>query len=246
MEYVLGKNPPLRYPGEIAVHAADYIDLAKLPTPPRTLPSIGRGIAYEMFLNDGAPDCTIAAVGHMEQTHEARTGDPIDITDDEIFAFFDRTGKEQNLPNTDGRYMEGVLGSLKTTGAVLGGSNRKILGYAHVDWRNLELYRAVTWLFAGTYNGYALPLRAQSQVGKVWKIVGDHGEDEPGSWGGHAVFKTVPGTAITWSQRQSMTWAWHLRYGDESYGVLTEDWVENTKAPNGFARDELIRDLSQL
>jgi len=43
------------------------------------------------------------------------------------------------------------------------------------------------WLFGGAYIGVELPIRAQTQ--DVWDVVGDAGmEDEPGSWGGHAVY----------------------------------------------------------
>lgn len=245
MDLKLGKAPPKRYYADVAIHAEDYINLTKLPAPPKTLPSIGRGIDYGMFLNDRYGDCTIASISHMVQTHSKLEGDAVRPTDTEVMGLFHSTGVDEGLSDNDGRVMLDVLKYLKTTGYHIGSSTNKILGYAAVDPTDYELVRACTWLFGGLYGGYALPLSAQAQVGATWKVVaGPSGA--PGSWGGHAIFNTVPGTCITWSQRQSMTWSWHKAYCDEKYAVLTPWWVENTKAPNGFARDELIRDLSQI
>lgn len=246
MTYVLGKNPPLRYYKDVAVKAIDYVNLAKLPNPPNTLPSIGKGITFGMFGNDRFSDCTHAALSHMEQAHSARAGKAERPTDGDVLYDYHQTGLEQGLTDNDGRYMENVLSYMKRVGARQADmSFEKIIGYVAVDWRDYELTRAVTWLFGGTYNGFALPADAEAQIGATWKLTEGPGA-VPGSWGGHAIFKTVPGTAITWARRQAMTWSWHQRYCDESYAVLTDDWTQNTKAPNGFSRDELIRDLASL
>ena len=51
---------------------------------------------------------------------------------------------------------------------------------------NSQLLQAI-WLFGGAYVGVELPLRAQSQ--DVWDVPANPGpDDEPGSWGGHAVY----------------------------------------------------------
>ena len=49
-----------------------------------------------------------------------------------------------------------------------------------------QLAQAI-WLFGGAYVGVELPLRAQDQ--DVWDVPATLGpEDEPGSWGGHAIY----------------------------------------------------------
>lgn len=253
----LGKAPPKRYYADVKIKLADYLDTHVLPAPPRSLPPIGKGVTFNMYLNDNLGDCTCAAVGHKEQIDSARTGAKDAPTDDIIRELYHKTGIEQGLTDTDGRYMEGVLKHLKETGLrqTAGdpdnpeGSYEKILGYAAVNWKDDLEYKTALWLFGGIYNGIALPEIAyyQLKAGKGWSLDTSYGgSSAPGSWGGHAVYTTTGGTLITWAQRQNFSLAFRHTYFDECYAVLTEDWVQNTKAPNGFNRDELVADLAAV
>ena len=51
---------------------------------------------------------------------------------------------------------------------------------------------------------------------------------------------------VTWGQIQRMTWAFFATYCSEAYAILSEDFVYNGKAPNGFDVETLQRDLRAL
>src|SRR5438093_1137652 len=81
-----------------------------------------------------------------------------------------------------------------------------------------------------------LPLSARRQ--DVWDWTGSlSGDSKPGSWGGHAVdvvgFDASGLTVVTWGRLQAMTWSFWDRYCDESYAVLSRDFLSHGRAPNG-------------
>jgi len=125
------------------------------------------------------------------------------------------------------------------------------------------------WLFGGAYIGVELPIRAQGQ--DVWDVPAKPGpDDEPGSWGGHAVYLVgydvpesqipspespapspvsrvpCPGTmtCITWGGLKKMTWAWFEKYCSEAYALVSKDWLNASGvSPSGFDLAALESDL---
>lgn len=255
----LGKRPPFRYYADVAVKAAAFVTPRKvLPSVPRTS-TWGAGITFGVFLNDRLPDCTCAAWAHSEQIHSQRADRPERPTDDAVRELFHRTGIEQGLSDNDGRYMEGVLRSLRLTGfrqdvgdvdsAV--GSFEKLTGYAAVAPTNVDEVRACVYLFGGLYAGVALPVSAYYQYrdGKNWSYTTTN--NTPGGWGGHAMWiASVNATGpvfITWGKRKQATWAWWRHYADECWAVVSDDWAQiDQRAPSGFARQELLDTLAAL
>jgi hypothetical protein len=79
---------------------------------------------------------------------------------------------------------------------------------------------------------------------------GLEGDGAPGSLGGHCVY--VVGydprglTCITWGKLQRMSWNFWWAYCDESYGLLSKDWIAKGKAPSGFDATALIADMAAL
>jgi hypothetical protein len=65
------------------------------------------------------------------------------------------------------------------------------------------------------------------------------GDGAPGSWGGHAVFVVAYDgrglTCISWGKLQRMSWNFWVAYCDESYGLLSKDWIERSGAKSGLA-----------
>ncbi len=122
------------------------------------------------------------------------------------------------------------------------------------------------WLFGGAYIGVQLPITAQNQ--NVWDVPQNPGpNDEPGSWGGHAIYlvgydtrdtgsvfpnpqspapstQSPTFTCITWGKLKRLTWAWLEKYCDEAYALVSKDWIKaNGIAPSGFDFATLEADL---
>ncbi len=127
----------------------------------------------------------------------------------------------------------------------------KIVGFVALEPGNHNHIKDAVSIFANCYIGVALPLSAQGQA--VWSVPpgGATGTGAPGSWGGHAVpvvaYDDRLLTVVTWGKLLQMTWQFWDTYCDESYAVLSRDWVDKTKgtAPNGFNWKQLEVDLSE-
>jgi hypothetical protein len=128
-----------------------------------------------------------------------------------------------------------------------GVGRHRIAGFARVPVYDHRLLRTAAWLFGGLYIGLQLPLSAQRHG--TWDWGGAlTGPDRPGSWGGHAVDVVgySPGslTVVTWGRLQDMTWAFWDRYCDEAYCILSRDFLDGDRAPNGFDVEALRADLA--
>jgi hypothetical protein len=110
-----------------------------------------------------------------------------------------------------------------------------------------RLVQTAAWLFGGLYIGLQMPLIAQVQP--VWDWTGSlSGPALPGSWGGHAVdvvrYDRDGLTVVTWGRLQELTWSFWGRYCDEAYCILSDDFLKQGKAPNGFDLAALEADLA--
>jgi hypothetical protein len=116
---------------------------------------------------------------------------------------------------------------------------------------NHDHIKASVYIFGGCYIGLALPISAQTQ--NVWSVPPGslQGPGAPGSWGGHAVpvvaYDSLGLTVVTWGALKQMTWGFWDAYCDESYGLLSPDWVNAKKiAANGFNLAQLKADLKAI
>jgi hypothetical protein len=149
----------------------------------------------------------------------------------------------QTGANDNGAVEIDVLNYWRNTGI----ANRKIWAYASLEPRNHTHVKAGVYLFGGVYIGLALPLSAQNQ--SIWSVT--RGPDaQPGSWGGHAVpvvsYTAHTLTVVTWGQLQELTWEFLNKYCDESYAILSQDFINNGKAPNAIDWASLQSDLSKI
>ncbi len=53
-------------------------------------------------------------------------------------------------------------------------------------------------------------------------------------------------TCVTWGKLQLMTWRWFDTYVDEIFCILSPDWLNGNKTPNGFNAAQLRADLKAL
>jgi hypothetical protein len=171
---------------------------AALPAPPSSV-DWSHGITdFGMMCNDRLGCCTIGAVGHAVQTWTVNAlGRETTVPDSTILEYYekwdgynpadpstDQGGVELDVLN-DWRQQEFSGVSLDAYVAVELGTRDSGQGASEPE-APLPIAQAI-WLFGGAYIGIELPIRAQKQ--DVWDVPANPGpEDEPGSWGGHAVY----------------------------------------------------------
>jgi len=148
--------------------------------------------------------------------------------------------------NDNGAVETDVLNYWRKTGI----ANHKITAYAGLEPGNHNHVQEAVYLFGGCYIGLALPISAQSQT--IWSVPpgGATGTGAAGSWGGHAVpvvaYNSSGLTVITWGALKKMTWGFWDAYCDESYAIISPDFLKKNKAPNGFDLAALQQDLKAI
>jgi hypothetical protein len=223
---------------------ARYVDPSQLPDPPQELDLTVRVAEWPVYANDRIGDCTTAAAAHMiEAWTAASRGGAVEVSEGAVLAAFDRVKIVDPVTGEEGAVELDVLRDWRAHGV----GHHRIGAFARVSTRDHRLARVAAWLFGGLYIGLQLPLSARDQA--VWDWCGSlSGADRPGSWGGHAVdvvrYNANALTVVTWGRLQAMTWSFWDRYCDEAYCILSRDFLEGDRAPNGFDLDALRRDLA--
>ena len=222
---------------------ARYVDPAVLPAPPASLDLATSVPEWPMYANDRIGDCTTAAAGHMIEAWTAASwGHAVEVSERAVVSAFDRVKIVDPATGEEGAVELDVLKYWRATGI----ARHRIGAFARISLHDHALVRTGAYLFGGLYIGLQLPASAQRQ--RVWDWTHRlDGPARPGSWGGHAV--DVVGydghrlTVVTWGRLQALTWSFWDRYCDEAYGILSRDFLDRGKAPNGFDLAALRRDL---
>lgn len=204
--------------------------------------------AWQMFGNDSIGDCTCACIAHMVMLMTAHTGTMVVPTVDDVIGAYSAVSgyNPQNGTNDNGAAITDVLNYWRTTGI----AGHKILGWAQVDQTNITSMKQAIWLFGGIDIGVNLPNSAMSQFDSntSWEVLPNDG----GIDGGHSIpnfgYGRTGTNCITWAKRQPMSWDWFLKYCDEAYAVITQDWINQAtgKTPSGFDLVTLQADLNAL
>lgn len=223
---------------------AQYVDPQVLPEPPATFAETAKVEAWPMYANDRVGDCTTAAAGHMIEAWTAAVrGSAVVISEQSVLDAFQHVKRVDPLSGEEGAIELEVLQYWRKQGI----GEHRIGAYARVSVHNRRIVQTGAWLFGGLYIGIQLPLTAQGQ--EIWDWTGSlSGDAKPGSWGGHAVdvvaYDVHGLTIVTWGRLKQMTWEFWDRYCDESYCILSEDFLDEGKAPNGFDLAALKADLA--
>jgi hypothetical protein len=164
-----------------------------------------------------------------------------------IKAYEDISGYNPGDPSSDHGAVEiDVLNHWRRTGIAA----HRVAAYVKLTPGDHEHVKAAVNLFGGCYIGVLLPKTAQTQ--EMWDVPprGPAGDGAPGSWGGHAVpvvgYDEAGLTVVTWGALKAMTWNFWAAYCDEAYAVLSTDFLDNGKTPQGFDIATLRTDLQQL
>jgi hypothetical protein len=198
-----------------------------------------------MLANDRLGDCTAAAAGHLIMEWSANASTEIVPSDADIITAYSAVSGYDPATgaNDDGAVELDVLNYWRKTGI----ANRKIWAYAACEPRNHAHVKASVYLFGGCYIGLALPLSARNQ--RIWSVTSGP-DSRPNSWGGHAVnvvaWDSHYLTVVTWGQLLKMTWGFWDKYCDESYAVLSQDFINNGVAPNAIDWTSLEADLGKI
>lgn len=239
----LGKLSPRHDPRTL--HLANYLRPEALPKIPTQKDWSGKVPAWPMYLNDTIGDCTIAGAAHLIQEWTANASIEAYPTDaDVLVAYSAVSGYDPRTGANDNGAVElDVLNYWRKTGV----AGHKIYAYTALEPRNHSHIKAAVYLFGGCYIGLALPLSARNQ--DIWSVT--RGPDSrPNSWGGHAVpivaFDEHLLTVVTWGALKKMTWSFADAYMDESYAILSQDFVKDGIAPNAINWASLQQDLKQV
>jgi hypothetical protein len=253
--YKLGKLPPKK--NSKTLDFAKYL-LPNAPPPPPEKTYWEYKIPPDtigMYDNDQIGDCTCAEVAHHLMLVTAHTGKVVIPEVADVVAMYSaicgydpsQTQPDGSNPTDTGCAITDVLNYWQLTGL----AGHKILGWAAVDYTNLLRRSQGVYIFAGCSVGVQLPAIAQTQFsnGQTWDVVADDG----GIDGGHNILESGYGDRgrnyETWGQGdQKGTNAWDAKYADESYIVITSDWVNNATglAPNQLNMDALQADLKLI
>jgi len=204
---------------------------------------------WPLWKNDELGDCTACGAAHMIQTWTANGSTEYAMPEAEVVNFYeDACGYDPADPNTD---QGGVLLDVLKYWRKAGCGGHKIGAFVAVPTTSKTLTMDGLWLFGGLYLGIALPLSAQSQ--RVWDVPhgGAHGKGAPNTWGGHCVNVVAADarglTCVTWGATKRLTWGFLRAYCDESYAIVSPDWVSGERAaPSGFDLATLQADLAAL
>jgi hypothetical protein len=244
----LGKAHPIHDPRTLLL--ANYLDSTALPTAPvqYTFAKDIAPSAWGMMNNDKIGDCTCAAAGHLLMEWTDDNGALFTPSDKDIVAAYAAiTGYNPVTGvNDNGANENEVLNYWRKTGI----AGHKIVAYAALEPKNNNHIMLAVYLFGGCYIGLSLPVSAQTQT--VWSVPpqGATGAGAPGSWGGHAVcvvgYDTQGLTVVTWGATKQMTWSFWNTYCDESYAIISQDFIKKNTTPCGFDLAALETDLKAI
>ena len=247
--FKLGKQPAKF--DDRTLHFGAYLT-AELPPPPVSVDYTKKVTPpWPMMGNDTYGDCTCAAAGHMIQEWTANTGQQNVLPDAQIIKAYDHfSGGNPDA----GANMLDVLKYWRKTGI----GKDKINAFVQLEPKNDIQVRDAVNLFGNCYIGVALPnfavVPGSDFLKTPWVVPtkGAVGDAAPNPKNGHC----IPAVAydqrnlyvVTWGALKSMSWQFYNAYLEESYAVLSHDWI-STKlgtAPSGFNIAALNSDLAAI
>lgn len=249
----LGKHAPRI--DERTLKLARYLTPG-LPPAPSIVDWTPPGISWGAMANDSIGDCTCAGFGHGIQVWTGNNGAIVTPSDADVIGMYSaisgydpRTGRNDNGCNE-----LDVMNYM----AKIGLSGYKIGAYASIEAGNSQLdlptFQQTIYCFAFSYIGIQLPTAWQGK--NVWDVYGplSNHQNQPGSWGGHAVIVVgyidqggaLKFKVVTWGALIDMTPAAAEAYIDEAYGIIAPSWFTNNTAPNAIDMTALNADLQAV
>lgn len=255
--YKLGRNPREFRP---TIHLSSLLATQPLPTPAASVDHVTSMPQYPnrfgVMQNDVVGDCTVAAAFHAHSVWNWNSSKKavIDPDVDVLSVYEAACGYNPKDPSTDqGGSEQAVLEYWRTTGIPTGMTGKpinKILGFVEVNPRNAQMVKIAIEQFGLLYIGFNVPANIMPKNAAppaMWDVASGHQE----ILGGHAVIlpsynaKTLG--IISWGQYYRMTWKFFSMYTEESYALISPDWITATgKTPCGYTLDQLTQLMKQL
>lgn len=203
---------------------------------------------YGMMRNDKIGCCAVAGPAHMIQAWTANASKETIISDEDVVKIYSKLSGYNPVTgeNDNGLVLLDVLKEWRNVGFC----GHKIGAFAQVNHRNISEIKAAINLFGGTLNGIGLPVSAQKQV--IWDTPsnGAIGDGAKYSWGGHCTtspdYNGSVNTHITWGKKVNATWNFMVTYADEIWAIISPDFLNQNRAPNGFDLNQLLIDLAKF
>jgi hypothetical protein len=230
----LGRNEP---PADATpkLELDPFVGAAFTP-PPDVVDYYSAVPSWPMYGNDDLGDCTWAAIGHMVQAWTAFAGAERTPAEADIVQGYWETGTPPSAtgvtggPTDNGRMEPHVLSYWRHNG--IPNEQDSIIGYAAINAKNPDRVKFAIENFGGVYVALAMPLTAEQQ--SVWDYVPESPDNQPYSWGGHAVpvlgYDAEFLYLVTWGFVMKMTWAFWQHYGVASYALISPDFVGKATA----------------
>lgn len=202
-------------------------------------------------------NCTIATGGHMVQTWTSNAKDfEVTVSDAEVIAAYSElTGYNPQTTKPEKSPGSSCLDALKLwRKSGIGG--HRIHSFVGLSGGNRQEIQDAIYMFGSAYVGLLLPATAKTQG--VWDVVPtDHLERKDwwkrgsNTWMAHAAcavsYSDTELTIVTWGYEKRMTWDFYKEYSDEAFGVLSDDWIDDSGyAPNFINVDKLELALQAL
>lgn len=202
---------------------------------------------WPMWLNDKLGCCTQVSVASAIKLWTYVNSSEINLTDDNIVKnYSDQSGYNPNISGSDNGAVEvDVIRRWINIGYITPTGTSKLLDFGYINPRNTNNIKSSICLFGGIYIGISIPNYAMSRYG-VWELE----STDNNIIGGHAIY--VHGYDKdylyfnTWGSKWKMSWNFFEKYCDESYGLISQEWLSNNTSPFYESLTDLKDELSKL
>ncbi len=249
MTYRLGKNHPVVDPK--TMRFGIYLT-PQLPPAPSSVNYGAKVSTWPMYDNDKYGDCTCAAAGHLIQSWTANAGTEVTPPDSAVLKFYEHFVGDPPPPD-EGCDMLSVLKYWRKTGL----GTHKVTAFASIQLKNHAEVMNAIYLLGGIYIGVALPDSVVPKGGNYlaipWVVPagGAVGDAAPNQNNGHCIpaigYDATNLYVVTWGAVKTMSWQFYDAYADESFAVVSQDFVDVTgKDPAGFSLSEMLTKLKEI
>jgi len=224
-----------------------------LPAPPPSVDYGAKVSVWPVYYNDQYDDCACAAAAHMIQSWTANAGDEFTPPCPTVLSFYEHFVGTPPPATNGGCAMLSVLRYWRRVGL----DEHKVTAFASIELQNQTEAQNAIYLLGGIYIGINLPNTVVPTGANYLEIPwvvpqgGPVGDAAPNQNNGHCIpavgYDATNLYVVTWGAVKSMSWEFYDAYADESFALVSSDFVDLAKPdPVGFSLTQLLSDLKEL